>query len=577
MDDQYSAQFFTSFVEKLQGLCRSYLNFSQFVEVSGYVCVEIDNMKKERYVLSELLQSSGNVVSESFCTKVFMTSGKGQSQPPEKMRRKDVIPPRDTIDKDVKVFSQQSVGSVSCQPVFPSRGNSDSMVLPHLPVTQDLHEGGSSQSDRKPGLDIGQFNLHKPTSIRSQSCSEIGSDEAYRSTFQSTSPRVKRRMVSGYAESTPLQSPVSVSNQSFSSESEPSGDVLNIASGTSEIQVTLPDSLAEDVGDSQEPGDANTADDEVIDLDMFDDELVNSPLDFTSSFQEHSFADFRPNTSFDSSMLFLEKHQKAPNPGSLNVLKSVVKRFKKYHFEKSGHEFNLMATPPKELNDLLLDYLIGAKKSDGSDLTVGSLKNTQVYLERYLKQEGYPYSITRDDRFKPCRDYIKSKQDECGKTRAGIKHVPIDDNDIEVMFQKNLLGAHNPDSLFNTMWFLNSKYFAKRKPGEHFNMKWGDIVLKISEDGEEYLERPINSSFSLKVFAKPEDPERCFVDFYKQYRAKRPKMTLDKEFPFYLRINKIPGTQFMWYLPEQMMWSPFTYIWRKIVVAAGLPLAKKIL
>ncbi|XP_067657685.1 uncharacterized protein [Haliotis asinina] len=580
MDDQYSVQFFTSFIEKLQGLCKSYLKYSQFVEVSGYVCVEIDNLKKERYVLSELLQSSGNVVSESFCTKVFKASENGQSQRQEPLSRTDVRQPRDTTIEDVKVFSHQSVTSVTSQSVFPSRGSSDSMVLPHFPVNQDPHEGcsSSSQSDRKPNLDIGQFNLHRPTSNMTLSCSEISSDEAHQSTFQSTTSRIKRRKLSGYAASTPVESPASFSNQSCSSESDHFCDlVLSAASEISEVQVTLPDSLTEDVGDSRDPGCSNTTDDEVIDLDMFDDELTSTSADFSSSFQDHSLADITQKMSFDTSLLTQDKHKKTQNPGSLNVLKSVVKQFKKYHFEKSGVELDLISTPPEELNDLLLDYFMGAKKSDGSELTVGSLKNAQVYLERYLKQEGYAYSITRDSRFKPSRDYIKNKQDECGKVRASIKHIPIDDNDVEVMFQKNLLGGHNPDSLFNTMWFLNSKYFAKRKPREHFNMKWGDILLKVNENGQEYLERPINNSFSLKVFAKPEDPARCFVNFYKQYRDKRPMMTLDKEFPFYLKFNKIPGNQLMWFLPEQMMWSPFTYIWRKIVLASGLPLTKRIL
>ncbi|XP_067674645.1 serine-rich adhesin for platelets-like isoform X2 [Haliotis asinina] len=71
MEKQYSVQFFTSFVENLQRLCQNYISYDQMVEVSGYISVEIDNAKKERYVLSELVQSTGNVISESYCTKVF--------------------------------------------------------------------------------------------------------------------------------------------------------------------------------------------------------------------------------------------------------------------------------------------------------------------------------------------------------------------------------------------------------------------------------------------------------------------------------------------------------------------------
>ncbi|XP_041368373.1 uncharacterized protein LOC121382815 [Gigantopelta aegis] len=79
MDKQYSVQFFTSFVEAMQKFCREYIDFEQCVELSGYLAVEIDNHKKERYVLSEMLQSSGNVISESYCTKAFKTLRKEPS------------------------------------------------------------------------------------------------------------------------------------------------------------------------------------------------------------------------------------------------------------------------------------------------------------------------------------------------------------------------------------------------------------------------------------------------------------------------------------------------------------------
>ena len=79
MDKQYSVKFFTSFVEAMQKFCRDYIDFEQCVELSGYLAVEIDNHKKERYVLSEMLQSSGNVISESYCTKAFKTLRKEPS------------------------------------------------------------------------------------------------------------------------------------------------------------------------------------------------------------------------------------------------------------------------------------------------------------------------------------------------------------------------------------------------------------------------------------------------------------------------------------------------------------------
>ena len=40
----------------------------------------------------------------------------------------------------------------------------------------------------------------------------------------------------------------------------------------------------------------------------------------------------------------------------------------------------------------------------------------------------------------------------------------------------------------NTLWFNNSIHFGLRGVSEHYNLKWGDIKLKNSYDGTEYLE-----------------------------------------------------------------------------------------
>ncbi|XP_041369751.1 pneumococcal serine-rich repeat protein-like [Gigantopelta aegis] len=84
MAKQYSVEFFTSLLEAVQKLCREYLDFDQCVDVSGYLALEIDNYKKERFVISELLQKSGDFMSESYCTKAFKTSRKTI---PGKMRK----------------------------------------------------------------------------------------------------------------------------------------------------------------------------------------------------------------------------------------------------------------------------------------------------------------------------------------------------------------------------------------------------------------------------------------------------------------------------------------------------------
>ncbi|XP_067657686.1 zinc finger MYM-type protein 3-like isoform X2 [Haliotis asinina] len=495
MEKENSAQFFRSLLENIQKACHNFVNFSQFVEVSGYVCVEIDNLKKERYFLSELLQSSGNVISESYCAQVCKTTGHSDS----------------SNNRDV------------CQQ------DDDNCYTSHRKRTHS-RQTSFQESD--------QTQVIQPATLKE--CTDFNQE----------------------------YSPMS---QSFSSAANFKTETLfeEESSQPEEAQVTLPQTLpksVEYVACHVEP-----KPEDMIDLDLFEDELDSCEL---VSMEEESF----PTASKGSASV--DSYGGTPNksklsPGTLNVVKSSVKQFRRFHFDRAGIDVDLLSTPPEKLNLLLLDYFKEARKIDGRELNARTLKNVQVHLDMFLKDAGYPHSISKDRQFQSCRDYLKRKISEGGKVVAQ-KHSPVDDNDIETLFQAGQLGAHSPEILTNTMWFLNSKYFAIRRPAEHLGMKWGDLLLKSNEKGQEYLERPINNSFSLKVFAKPQTPNRCFVYFYKQYRAMRPNTFLDEGSPFYLKYDRNQGPKNYRLLSETPSYSSFLNIWRKMIAGSYLPINKKI-
>ncbi|XP_067657120.1 transcriptional regulator QRICH1-like isoform X4 [Haliotis asinina] len=480
MEEPYSVEFFTSFVEQLQDVCRNYLHFSQFVEVSGYVCVEIDNLKKERYVLSELLQSSGNVVSESYCTKSFKT--------PE----------------DRTAFWNSSSQGRRERGDFRTDNNKE-----NISEDDDYNTFTSSSS-------VGEQYTPDVTSV-------IGTAEEW-----VTVPPCQKQQFGTSSDSESV---------SFASKNAPT--------------TSSPASVVFD-------------EDEVIDLDMFEDDLdmeeENTPR---TSEATVSCPQSIPNKQAKLSL----------SPGTLTTVRNSVKQFRRFHFDRSGGDVDLFSLAPEDLNELLLAYFKEGKKRAGGDLTACTLNNVQKHLHMYLRHGGYPYSIVKDRPFQSSRDFLKKKLN-VGRKIVAPKHSPVNDDDIEIMFQTGQLGIQSPESLIHTLWFLNSKYFGIRRPAEHYNLKWGHIQLKVNDEGMEYLERPINASFSLKIFAKPHTPNRCFVNFYKQYHQLRPKLAMDKESAFYLKPNKNSGT---WFTSETVIYSYFTYLWRKLVINAGLSIDKKIL
>ncbi|XP_048237480.1 uncharacterized protein LOC124149196 [Haliotis rufescens] len=630
MEKQYSQEFFASFVEQLQQVCRNYLNFSQFVEVSGYVCVEIDNMKKERYVLSELLQSSGNVVSESYCTKAFKTLGNTKNVSLSGMSARQGVPlhPRTNFNRNNSNYGQSNQRTVLNQIVSGGHGQRSefSTRIEQVPsrqlghgVMNDEDNGSSSSVLSRGSVSAGRnsqsrvpFSQLKQTSHRNVPVqhnrqyvnADTASVQGQRLLQTSSAERPRTRP-------SPLHS--NHTNSSASTLSDAS-DLPDIEVKGEEVQVTLPQFVSLDntrsghmhpqnnnaqhsLSSSSSPARAegraavwstplssmstvnDDDDDEIIDLDLFEDDLEESLTNEPFSMEDDS-RDVTASAAYQSASVpscVVQKSSSGMSPGSKHVMKSAIKQFQRYHSDKCGQDIDLWATPPEQLNDLLLDFYQGGRTLNGKELTPGSLKNVQIYLDKYLREGGYPFSLSKDEHFKTSRDFIKAKVHENSKFVVAQRHIPVNDMDIEILFQTRQLGSHSPESVINTMWVLNSKFFAIRRPSEHFNLKWGDIALKMDDQGHEYLERQTKGyeTFALRVFANSDIAERCFVNVYKQYKVSRPKLMLDESSAFYLKGNKSPVID-VWFLPDSMSWCSLINLWKKMVTGSGLPVNKKI-
>jgi len=59
---------------------------------------------------------------------------------------------------------------------------------------------------------------------------------------------------------------------------------------------------------------------------------------------------------------------------------------------------------------------------------------------------------------------------------------------LDTLYEKGLLGTRNPEALLNTLWLNSTMHFGLRGCKEHRDMCWGDVKLKETADGKEYLE-----------------------------------------------------------------------------------------
>ncbi|XP_052068999.1 uncharacterized protein LOC127708190 [Mytilus californianus] len=144
-----------------------------------------------------------------------------------------------------------------------------------------------------------------------------------------------------------------------------------------------------------------------------------------------------------------------------------------------------------------------------------------------------------------------------GKGNKPNKAESLTGEEIGILRGKGIIGTQNPEALLNAIWLNNGAYFGLRGRQDHVNMLWGDVLLKKTSSGKEYLEfnerstktrsgekvgdyRPVQP----KVFEELHAGEKCPIHIYKEYRRHRP--TVDQDSRFYLRPLVEPKTN-VWF------------------------------
>ena len=99
-------------------------------------------------------------------------------------------------------------------------------------------------------------------------------------------------------------------------------------------------------------------------------------------------------------------------------------------------------------------------------------------LDRKLKRHQYPYTVmtSTGSVFSLTRDALKAKQRQLKKQGKGNKQFEskgkaIEDDEIDTLYNKGVLGCSTPQSLLNTMWFNNTIHFGPRGIDEPYLMR----------------------------------------------------------------------------------------------------------
>ena len=139
--------------------------------------------------------------------------------------------------------------------------------------------------------------------------------------------------------------------------------------------------------------------------------------------------------------------------------------------------------------------------------------------------------------------------------------MAITDEEVDILYENNMLGVSSAESLLYTVWLNNTIHFGMRGCQEHRDLCWGDVKLCKDTQGNEYLvynERQtktrsgvVDASNVPKVFPKmfSTGDERDPVVAYKIYWERQPENMMADDAPFYLGINhtKTDGSKKHWF------------------------------
>ena len=176
-----------------------------------------------------------------------------------------------------------------------------------------------------------------------------------------------------------------------------------------------------------------------------------------------------------------------------------TKKKTKYHvalFHKflvlKGEMRQLDKLTPQEWNKFLSEFLLMVhKKEDNEEYEPNSLMAFFTSFEHHLKKKNYGLCLTKDVQFEQTRKGLQSKQRDLKRKGKGNKpnaSASLSEEDIEVLYEKDLLGSSTAEALLNTVWFNNTIHFGLRGCKEHREMCWEDVKLCQTSTGQELFE-----------------------------------------------------------------------------------------
>ncbi|XP_034996338.1 uncharacterized protein KIAA1958 homolog [Zootoca vivipara] len=224
--------------------------------------------------------------------------------------------------------------------------------------------------------------------------------------------------------------------------------------------------------------------------------------------------------------------------------------------------------PAVKLNELLEDFYVTVKKTDGSDFLATSLHAIRRGLDRILKNAGIGFSITSGSfgsSTKKLKEKLRvlSKAGMSGARSRNITYFSLSNE--EEMWRIGCLGDGSPVALLSTVVKYNSQYLNMRTLQEHADLMYGDIELLKDPQNRPFFARTDNVKREKRLGSNRVCYGQIYHDhskghkvcpyclLYKYMYIHRPPSQMEGKSPFYLTARKETiGMGSIWYEEQRM-------------------------
>ena len=221
---------------------------------------------------------------------------------------------------------------------------------------------------------------------------------------------------------------------------------------------------------------------------------------------------------------------------------SIWEQWRKHRQQTTG-----VAIPPtldldkSGLNYWLSRFILEVRKqgSSPSEYPPDTLYHICCGIQRYLRWNGKPgIDILGDPAFAEFKSSLDAEMKRLQASGVGSNKKqaePLSREDVELLWSKKLLGDATPQSLLDTVVFMNGLYFALRSGKEHRQLRFECPQIKVMEGPGERPHLLYTEDISknrpgglrgrkqkpkvVVQHANTENPQRCFVRIYKLYNS----------------------------------------------------------